>query len=91
MFSSARPEYITTSTQHTLLRQILDESEKSAQSKMAAELATPLPPMNEPAGKAIGFFEQGLMTGGGVVVVCAVAGLTVMVKYVGPAVLRRFR
>jgi hypothetical protein len=91
MFSIPSPEYITPSPQSSLLTRLLDKNDKETQAKIKAEMSTPLSPMNEPAGKAIAFFEQGLLTGGVVVLVFAITGLAFVVKYVGPAVMKRVR
>ena len=91
MVSSPTPEYIASSAQDAFLSLILDKNDKGSTKKLQAELSSPLSPMNEPAGKAIGFFEQGLFTGGGVVAVSALTGLAVALRYGAPAVMKRFR
>ncbi|RDL31060.1 Uncharacterized protein BP5553_09849 [Venustampulla echinocandica] len=91
MFSTLSPQYITQSSQHSILSQLLDQDNRAAQAKINAEISAPLPPMNEPLGKAIGFFEQGLLTGGVVAIVSAVTGLAFMTKYAGPSVIQGVR
>lgn len=91
MFSSPRPEYVTPSAQNTLLSQILEDNDGNSQLRMIAEISSPLAPMNEPTGKAIGFFEQGLLTGGGVAVASIIIGLAVVVRFAVPVVMRRLR
>jgi hypothetical protein len=91
MFSVPRPEFITVSPQSVLLSQFLDQNDKDSRKNMTSELAAPLSPMNEPAGKAIGFFEQGLFTGGGIVVASALTGLALVVRYTGPIIMKKIR
>ena len=47
--------------------------------------------MNEPAGKAIGFFEQGIITGGVLLLMSTVATVVVSGFYVVPALVARVR
>ena len=47
--------------------------------------------MEEPDGQALGFFEQGLVTGASVAVTTLVVGLVVTGKYVVPSILKRVR
>lgn len=89
MFSSPSPEYITQSSEHPLLSQLLDEHSNEATSKINGATSASLLPISEPAGKAVGFFEQGLLSGAAIAAVSAITAVGIMIKLLGPAVVRR--
>jgi ABC-type branched-subunit amino acid transport system ATPase component len=91
MFSTPCPEYITQYPQPSVLTRLLDEPNREVMAAIKAEMSASLSPLNEPTGKAIGFFEQGLLTGLGVAVVAAVVGSGYLIGYVSPVIIRRFR
>ena len=71
MFSMPRPEQITISPRSALLAEVIDRNEEPAKvvgkGKIEkALLNVSLKPMNEPEGGAIGFFEQGILVGGSI-------------------------
>jgi hypothetical protein len=89
MFSTPSPEHVKQPSQHSILTQLLDSPNKETVAKVNVEMSASLSPLNEPAGKAIGFFEQGLLTGGAVAVVSALTALLLTARYVGPAIMER--
>lgn len=80
------PEHVTPSVQHSLVAQLLDQDSPEIMARVKSEMYAPLSSINEPTGKAIGFFEQGLLTGGAVAVVSAIALGTLIVRFAGPVI-----
>ena len=91
MFSSPRPELINFPDQSKTLAKILDHDDFNEKRQISNKALQDLPPMGEPAGTAVGFFEQGLLTGLVVSVTSIVAMLVVSKIYVLPAIVARIR
>ncbi|KAK4942426.1 hypothetical protein LTR10_017873 [Elasticomyces elasticus] len=89
MFSRPSPEQVSISPQHDLLVRFLEANSRESQSQTENELTQPLPPMNEPSRNAMGFFEQGLVTGGVLGLASILTAVTVMVRYGVPAIRRK--
>ena len=71
MFSLSRPEQISISPRNAFLAEVLDRNEELGRvvGKGRTEkspLDVSLKPTNEPEGGAIGFFEQGILVGGSI-------------------------
>jgi hypothetical protein len=93
MFSVAHPEYLSVSVESQRLASFIDQSNSDTGStsivKLLDSASLALPPMNEPAGGAIGCFEQGLITGGSVLLSTLVIGAVLAKVYLVPALLTR--
>ena len=94
MFSTPRPEAITVSPRSTLLGEALDHGtdlqKLSKGKKEKALLDVSLKPMKEPDGGAgPGFFEQGILTGGSILLSTIAAGLFVGIRYVAIPVVKK--
>jgi len=88
MFSRPSPEQVTASSEHHLLVKFLDSNKREGQSQTDNELGQPLSPMNEPSSNAMGFFEQGLVTGGVLGLASILTAVTVVIRY-GVPIMRR--
>lgn len=91
MFSRPQPELINISEQAKTLAKVLDDDDFNENRLLARRALEALPSMNEPAGKAIGFFEQGIITGGVLLLMSTVATVVVSGFYVVPALVARVR
>jgi hypothetical protein len=71
MFSSERPQYISSPPSDLLaIEKLLEGGQKSESRevslrKIRSSAVEPLPKTGQPLGHAIGFFEQGIMLGAG--------------------------
>ncbi|KIW99955.1 uncharacterized protein Z518_10883 [Rhinocladiella mackenziei CBS 650.93] len=90
LFSYPSPEYISTRTDQQFLCNLLNSSTttKESRKQMHDVLVKPLTPMNEGSGKAIGFFEQGLILGGVVGLLSLMSVLGAFGRYVAGPVIR---
>jgi len=59
--------------------------------KLRLNLQAPLPDMKQPAGKSIGFFEQGLFTGVVIEATILLSLVAVSARYAVPAIIKRIR
>ena len=91
MFSRPQPELINISEQAKTLAKVLDDDDFNKNRQLSRKAMEALPSMNEPAGKAIGFFEQGIITGGVLLLMSTVATVVVSGFYVVPALVARVR
>lgn len=95
MFSVAQPEYLSVSAESQRLATFIDQSNSDAGKTSAVKLlnspSLALPPMNEPVGGAIGYFEQGIITGGSILLSTLVLSAVVTKVYLFPALLRRMQ
>ena len=91
MFSRPQPELINISEQAKTLAKVLDDDDFNENRLLARRALEALPSMNEPAGKAIGFFEQGIITGGVLLLMSTAAMVVVSGFYVVPAIFARAR
>jgi hypothetical protein len=91
MFSVPRPEFINFSARSAAIAKALDGPEPGGERKLREEAQKPLPPTSQRPGKAIGFFEQGLLTGATILAASALTTLAVAGVFVVPNVIRRLR
>ena len=91
MFSVPRPEFVNFSARSVAMAKALDGAEPDAERKLREEAQKPLPATGQPPGKAIGFFEQGLLVGATILAISTITGLTIVGVYVVPKVVRRLR
>ena len=91
MFSVPRPEFINYSARTGAVAKVLDGVEADAERKLREEAQKPLAPTGQRPGKAIGFFEQGLLVGATVLMTTTITGLALTGFYVIPKLIRRGR
>ncbi|KAI1616158.1 Aldehyde/histidinol dehydrogenase [Exophiala viscosa] len=89
MFSRPSPEQVSVSPQHHLLVNFLDSNNRESQSQTEHELSQPFTPMNEPSSNAMGFFEQGFVTGGVLGLASILTAVTLVVRYGAPVIRRK--
>ncbi|KAL4992700.1 Aldehyde/histidinol dehydrogenase [Aspergillus falconensis] len=87
-FQVPRPQFVTESTNTTLTRTVLDRPTSTEAGKIWDDALKPLPPTGQKAGKRIGFFEQGILTGVGITLF-SVIGVVGVVGYYSAWFLRR--
>ncbi|KAL4957216.1 aldehyde dehydrogenase PutA [Aspergillus filifer] len=88
-FQVPRPQFISESPSGTLVRKILSSKPNSKEIlEVWDKLAKPLPPMKQKNGPRIGFFEQGIITGG-VITLTSLIGAVATVGYYAVVFLRR--
>lgn len=91
MFSVARPQFISPlSAEHVLIRDVLQKPNSTTLNEIRALALKPLPPTGQKAGHAIGFFEQGIITGGLTIVLPAVVALSAGVIFALKMLYTRF-
>jgi acyl-CoA reductase-like NAD-dependent aldehyde dehydrogenase len=77
MFSVPRPQYITTSPElFSVSAKILDNMNHTSEKAMRSLATAPLAPTGQGKGFAIGFFEQGLLTGAAVALTVVVPAIS---------------
>jgi len=91
MFSKPRPEYINFTSISKTIGDLLDTGDAKAGRKLREEAQKSLPPTGQRAGKAIGFFEQGLLTGVTILATTTITGVAVVGIYLVPKLIRRLR
>ena len=91
MFSKPRPEYINFTSVSTTIGDVLDSSEPELSQRLREEAEKPLPPTGQRAGKAIGFFEQGLLTGVTILATTTVTSVALVGIYMVPKLIRKLR
>ncbi|KAH2575035.1 hypothetical protein KXV99_003637 [Aspergillus fumigatus] len=79
LFQVPRPQFVTEANTSALVRSILDPSDATRSATAWREALAPLPSTGQRPGRRIGFFEQGLITGG----VITLATLIATVSTVG--------
>ncbi|CAK96585.1 uncharacterized protein An07g01400 [Aspergillus niger] len=84
-----RPQFVT-ETSNTALVQEIVKGYASKSNDALREALVPLPAIGQRSGKAIGFFEQGIITGGVITLFTFVASISTMGVY-GYAAVRRWR
>lgn len=89
MFSIPKPELIQFEEKSSSLCQILDENDTLGASKLRRTAETMNTKVQQPAGSAFGFFEQGLILGATLVLTTAIVGNILFWKYGVPIVLRK--
>jgi hypothetical protein len=91
MFSIPRPEYITFPARSDTIAKALDGDGRDSERKLREEAQKALPPTGQPPGRAVGFFEQGLLTGATILAASTVAGLAMAGYFILPKLVRRLR
>lgn len=95
MFSVAQPEYLSVTAESRRLASFIDQSNgdsgKTSTIKLLNSPSLALPPMDEPVGGAIGFFEQGIITGGSILLSTVVLSAVVAKVYLFPTLLQRIQ
>ena len=89
MFSNAKPEFIQFGEKSARLATILDKNDHMEAMKMRKQAQNLDMKVKQPAGKAVGYFEQGLLVGGSVALMTIVSSLVVVGRYGVPAITRR--
>jgi len=89
MFTIARPAFATPDAESVKLRKALDNTQGARH--LRAETLEKLSKTGQREGKAVGFFDQGLLVGVGMYVMPVVAGLGVLGFYGVKAGMRRLR
>ncbi|KAL4790682.1 Aldehyde/histidinol dehydrogenase [Aspergillus venezuelensis] len=88
-FQVPRPQFISESPSGILVRKILSVKSNSKETlDIWNTLAKPLPPTKQKNGPRIGFFEQGIITGG-VITLTSLIGAVATVGYYAVVLLRR--
>ncbi|KAL4975279.1 Aldehyde/histidinol dehydrogenase [Aspergillus desertorum] len=87
-FQVPRPQFVTESSSTTLTRTVLDRPTSAEAVKVWDDAVKPLPPTGQKAGRRIGFFEQGILTGVGITLISAI-GVVGAVGYYSVWLLRR--
>ncbi|KAL4876677.1 Aldehyde/histidinol dehydrogenase [Aspergillus karnatakaensis] len=64
LFQTPRPQFVSESSNASLVRWVLDKPRSKEATEAWKEAVSPLPSTGLKAGKRIGFFEQGIITGG---------------------------
>lgn len=82
MFSVVRPQLISPlSVEHGLIRDVLQKPHSMTLNEIRALAIKPLPPTGQKPGHAIGFFEQGIITGGLTIVLPTAVALSASVLF----------
>lgn len=95
MFSFPSPEHVASppsaNSSDRAANDVLDDtsSNMAGIEKLKQSIQEPLLPMGEPAGKSIGFFEQGLFTGLATEAVVVTSLLAISARYVVPVMLQK--
>jgi len=90
MFSSAKPQYIQFGKREERLSVIIESNNEVEASKLRKQAQAIKVQINQPAGHAIGHFEQGLLVGASLALVTIVSAVTILVKQ-GIPLARRWR
>ena len=91
MFSMPKPEFIDYGEKNTITQSILDENDAKAAKKFRCDAESLNTKVNQPAGKSIGYFEQGILLGLGITLTTVVAGNVAVWRYGLPFILKRTR
>jgi hypothetical protein len=91
MFSIPKPEFIQYGDKSSRAHRMLDENDAKEAKKFRQEAESLDTKVNQPAGKAIGYFEQGILLGFSIVLTTVIAGNVAIWRYGLPAVVRRMR
>ena len=91
MFSVPKPEFIRYNANTSRAHNLLDKNDVKEAQRYRQEAESLDVRVNQPAGKAIGFFEQGILLGISIVLTTVVATNVVFWRYGVPAVIRRMR
>lgn len=91
MFSVPKPEFIQYEKKSSRLSRLLDENDVKEANALRQEAELLDTKVKQPSGSAIGFFEQGILLGFGLILTTIVASNVVLWRYGVPAVIRRIR
>ncbi len=89
MFSTAKPEFIHFGAKSAKLSIILDNNDHEEAVKVRKLAQTTDTKVKQPAGRAVGYFEQGLMVGASVALTMIVSSSVILLKYGMPAITKR--
>ena len=89
MFSMAKPEYIQFDARSAKLAALIDKNDHDEAVKLRKQAQNKDTKVKQPAGHAVGYFEQGLMVGAGVALTTIISSSVILFKYGIPAVRRR--
>jgi hypothetical protein len=87
MFSIPAAEFVGSDESSGRLAQVLYSEGEGGK----VQCEETLPPTDQPQGGAIGFFEQGLLTGGVILLTGVIGTATLLGIYAVPAVMKRLR
>lgn len=90
MFSTAKPQYIDFGKREQQLSALIESNDEGEAVKMRKQAQAIKVEMNQPAGHAIGHFEQGLMVGASLALVTIVSAATIAIRQ-GIPLVRRWR
>ena len=88
MFSVPKPQLIQFGERNSKLAAMLDNNDEQEAVKLRKQAQSTDTEVKQPAGHAIGFFEQGLMLGASVALTTVVSSAVVLFRYGIPAVRR---
>ncbi|KAJ9604711.1 hypothetical protein H2200_010825 [Cladophialophora chaetospira] len=91
MFSVPKPEFILYDKKSSRLQKVLVENDVKEANNIRREAEVLDTKVNQPAGRLVGFFEQGILLGLGIALTTIVTGNVVFWKYGFPAIKRRIR
>ncbi|KKK24658.1 hypothetical protein P175DRAFT_0486741 [Aspergillus ochraceoroseus IBT 24754] len=81
LFQVPRPQLVTETSNTRLVRRVLDQAGSQKSVAIWNEAMAPLPSTGQRPGQRIGFFEQGIITGGVVTLVSLVATVSTLGYY----------
>ena len=90
MFSMPKPQYIQYGDKAERLCKVLEMNDASEATKIRQTAQMLDTQVRQPAGRAIGHFEQGLLVGASVLLTSLIAGNILLWRYGVPAIARRF-
>jgi hypothetical protein len=86
MFSLPKPEYISYGAKEVVLSKVLDDNDATEAALLRKAAENLDVKVKQPAGNAIGFFEQGIILGGSLLLTTIIAGNVVVWRYGVPAI-----
>lgn len=91
MFSTPAPQYIQPDASAVALTEMMDKGDLAAVRELGKMLEMKLSPTGQKEGKAVAFFDQGFMVGGGIVMLPVLTALGYAGVYGVRLALRRWR
>ena len=89
MFSMAKPEYIEFGARSAKLAAVLDKNDHDEAVKVRKQAQKIDTKVKQPAGCALGYFEQGLLVGASMALTTIISSSVILFRYGIPAVRRR--
>ncbi|KAL4914079.1 Aldehyde/histidinol dehydrogenase [Aspergillus aurantiobrunneus] len=89
VFQVPRPHFVSQSSNGSIVHRVLDKPGSKEAIAAWQEAVAPLPAMGQRAGKSIGFFEQGIITGGMITLFSLVATMSTLGYYTVSLLRRR--